>query len=694
MGADTIDNVLRTFGVTESEKEVYVFLVRHGVLNNREIARQMKKDRGLALRILKSLQSKGLVEATLELPTRYVVVPFERVIDLSIKTRRDEAAIIEGAKHELIDYWKQISKTVAEPSLEKFAVIEGERRIYAKVDQMIKTTKNQFLSTSTVADLVRGIKFDLFKEILEHSSKSEVQFRFITEVSSKNLNIVKSLLKTTLKKGIKIKGRNADLGLRPFPRMIIRDHEESMIFIESKTGTPDKQLDLCLWTNSSSIVNTFETLFEDLWQNSSDIRERIAEIETSGSVAKTYTISDSEAAKKKYEDVMESAREEIVVMTSSTGLSNMWNNIIQFREAAQKGVSIKIMAPIIRTNLESTLKFGECCQIRHVPPGYLATTVVDEQNLFQFKNPLSESRTLQGPSFENAFYTNDLEYVGKTKKLLVEVWEHAVIPSAITVEELTKPQITLTPPVPDDEYSVSREDSAHQKSVMNVVETPGAVTEEEVLNEIINAKRVRIEDSPRDVTRLYGSGASAVIHTPNSFNLPDIFLVFYHLNKRCPHGAEDWFIVQLWLETPKGKAFVPVAIVGDNPKGVEARKPFFAGTPAEQNSILLKKEQLTMQLHGNILFAGWTVPIPLYPPNFILPPASILFEGYGKLKSMIVETRVPSGAKLVMKANGFDAFVTFFHPASKYSGPGTDGVLSREIIMTCYPPVSQLGKIP
>jgi hypothetical protein len=30
--------------------------------------------------------------------------------------------------------------------------------------------------------------------------------------------------------------------------------------------------------------------------------------------------------------------------------------------------------------------------------------------------------------------------------------------------------------------------------------------------------------------------------------------------------------------------------------------------------------------------------------------------------------------------------VTFFHPASKYSGPGTDGRINRDVVTTIHPP--------
>src|SRR4030042_3129773 len=62
LGEKTVEKVLRDFGLTEKEIEVYVFLAKHGVLKSREAASQIKKDKAKVLRILKSLQRKGLAE--------------------------------------------------------------------------------------------------------------------------------------------------------------------------------------------------------------------------------------------------------------------------------------------------------------------------------------------------------------------------------------------------------------------------------------------------------------------------------------------------------------------------------------------------------------------------------------------------------------------------------------------------------
>jgi hypothetical protein len=85
------------------------------------------------------------------------------------------------------------------------------------------------------------------------------------------------------------------------------------------------------------------------------------------------------------------------------------------------------------------------------------------------------------------------------------------------------------------------------------------------------------------------------------------------------------------------------------------------------------------------MFAGWTEPIQLTPP-YSLPPSCIIVEGYGHVKTIAYSVVNPSGHKMMTEGNGFEAFVTFLHPASKYEGLGTDGFLGRDVIITIYPP--------
>jgi hypothetical protein len=211
-------------------------------------------------------------------------------------------------------------------------------------------------------------------------------------------------------------------------------------------------------------------------------------------------------------------------------------------------------------------------------------------------------------------------------------------------------------------------------------------TEKDVLNKILTAERVPAKDFSKEIIRHYCTAAQAIIHPPAHFSLPEILFHIFHINKNSSFGAEDAMIIMPWLETPKGYVYVPVAFVGDNPDSLNFwKKVIVASTPAEQNVQLVKKEELQIQVHGNTFFAGWTVPIRL-PPTLILPPSCIMLEGYGNVNTSNTPTLLlPSGHKSRQEANRLEALVTFLHPSSKYSGPGTDGSIAREL-MEFYPP--------
>jgi sugar-specific transcriptional regulator TrmB len=94
---EALKRVLKDFGLTEIEAEIYLFLARQGASKGTEVAKQTKKDKAQIYHILRNLQSKGLVESTLEAPVRFTPVSFEHVVESAIKSKKDEATEIENA---------------------------------------------------------------------------------------------------------------------------------------------------------------------------------------------------------------------------------------------------------------------------------------------------------------------------------------------------------------------------------------------------------------------------------------------------------------------------------------------------------------------------------------------------------------------------------------------------------------------
>ena len=197
LGEENLRRILRDFGTTDKEAEVYIFLAKHGVLKGGEIVQRTKTHKAIIYRILKSLQKKGLIESSLEAPARFTAVPFGKVLDSNIEAKQEETARIKAQKKEILSYWNTIFQAVPEQSLEKFSIIEGSHKIYPKISQLIKETANQFCAVAPVPSLIRAEKYGVLDAAFSHPSRSKIQLRFLTEINKAD-PIYKSYVETQI----------------------------------------------------------------------------------------------------------------------------------------------------------------------------------------------------------------------------------------------------------------------------------------------------------------------------------------------------------------------------------------------------------------------------------------------------------------------------------------------------------------
>jgi hypothetical protein len=211
----------------------------------------------------------------------------------------------------------------------------------------------------------------------------------------------------------------------------------------------------------------------------------------------------------------------------------------------------------------------------------------------------------------------------------------------------------------------------------------GKITEKEVIAKIANTTQLPVGDD-KDTLRFYGSMGIAIVRPPESFKLPNFIIQVFHNNDKSSFGSEN--MLKIFVETiiAGQKSYLSTVFVTDNPVGYKFRKE------SPQNQVteiiqLLGKDELKVQVEGNRLFAGWTVPIPMLAPKYILSPGCIIFDGHGATKSYTSEI-FAFNRKTLTERNSLEAFVTFMQPSLNYRGPGTDGLMHREIITTSYPP--------
>ena len=684
MKTGAIEKALRNFGLSDKEIEVYIFLGKRGALKGGDITKQLKIHKAQVYRTLKSLQKKGLVEVTLEYPARFTAVPFENLIDSFIKTKKQEVEQIEKTKDDLLSDWNKISQTELDYSLERFSVIEGTKKVFNKIVDMARQTKREFIMVSTFADVFRADRFGIFDIITPSNAKSKIQYKFLSQLSKQNLKIAK-IFEANLNRIVNFRVMDSSLGLTKFSRMVIRDNNEILLFIsEENEQSATKEKEVCLHTNCKAIIQSYLGVFNDLWRDSRDLSQLILELETGKVPPQTQIFKNPEIAKETYNKSLAEANSDILMILSSEGLIKLSEEKSQLENWTKRDIAVKIMAPIINENLNITHQLLNWCEVRHIPLGYFETTIIDDQHLFQF----TPSSALQNKSqdydyFDKTFYTNDQKYIQKTKQLLLDIWKKTHTPYSAGIRLITTPQSeSSTSSI--GHHSLVRKSRFKQNMKYN---PKGKITTKDVFDKIEKEKRLSLKyrGNLLEKARFLGSSAAAVIHSPESFNLPDMNIFASHNDEYSSFGEENWLLFLLKQEIKKKSLYVPVALVLDNPEIVSFRKKVFSGFPVENNILVLNKDEIQVRSKGKTLFAGWTKPIPLGVSDFVVPPSCLLFEGYGEISSGMLTNIASSGRRQERWFNSFDAFVTYFHPESKYVGSGTEGFIERDTVLISTP---------
>ena len=678
----TIKN-LEDLGFSKIEAQIYLLLGRRGPLRAKDIVGPLKVNRQRLYEILKGLEKRGLINASLEHPAKFSALPFEKVLDLFVKTKMQEAHRIEKNKNEILSDWQSICILENSEKTAKFTVLEGSNYIYSKLNQMVGEAKNQLLLVATARDLIHADQMGLLDEIFNSASKSKIQLKVLTEVFPENLDTIKTIFKKT-KFGSNIEGRSPELGLKLPNPMIICDKAEIAFGVTSNESNGKNKESTWLWTTCETLVDSFSAFFNEVWCSSTEIRIKIGEIETGKPSEKSFVINETKLAEKKYFETLQSAKEQIIIMTSAIGLLNLGKNLPLIESIVNNGVSVKIMGSIVSENLTVIQKLMKYCEVRHVPVSYLAATTVDDRHFFQFKIPRSLQKNGKSLGlFESAFYTNDVEYVNRMRGMLSDLWDNAQVSGYSFLAENMQP-LNMSKHGDSNKFDViSKEYTKIIGVSRRAFPLLGKITEKEVIAKITDATRLPIRDD-KDTLRSYGSMGIAIVRPPERFELPNFIIQVFHNNEKSSFGSEN--LLKVFVETiiAGQRSYLSTVFVTDNPVGYKFRKESPQNQVTE-NIQLLGKDELKVQVEGNRLFAGWTVPIALIAPKYILSPGCIIFDGYGETKSYTSEI-FAFNRKTFTQRNSLEAFVTFMQPSLNYRGPGTDGLMHREIITISYPP--------
>ena len=87
--SDSIQSILRKFGLTQNELKVYNHLIQNDPKQANEIGKDLKIYRTETYRILKSLENKGMVNIIFDKPTKFIGIDYVKALDNLINSQLD-----------------------------------------------------------------------------------------------------------------------------------------------------------------------------------------------------------------------------------------------------------------------------------------------------------------------------------------------------------------------------------------------------------------------------------------------------------------------------------------------------------------------------------------------------------------------------------------------------------------------------
>ena len=252
-----INTALLRLRLSKNEVKIYLFLARYGAKKAQKIAESLGVPRTEAYKILRELENKGIIFRILERPMKFMVVPFEKILEEDIEERRQKIHKLEKKKDELICLWKTLPKTHdSEDVRETLQITEGKRQISARIAKILRGTREHIKVVVSDRNLIWLFNSTFFEEL---NKKGEIEARILTDYSQISTFVIEQ---------VEIPSCDfAFLHKKGQPSFIVSDEGTLILLMENS----DEKF-CAMETNYASMLSSYTALFDLLWKNQSHKR--------------------------------------------------------------------------------------------------------------------------------------------------------------------------------------------------------------------------------------------------------------------------------------------------------------------------------------------------------------------------------------------------------------------------------------
>jgi sugar-specific transcriptional regulator TrmB len=216
---------------------------------------------------LESLESRGLVEVTLDRPRRYAARAIDEAFDIILGEKQAEIETIETIRKRLLQSFARIGGGSRETPSVRLQVIKGRAQVYKTLRRLVAGARKEVLSFTTTRGLQRSYRAGVNDVLLEAMGRG-VKPRFIAEIDKGNRALMERI-------AAHAPLRHLD---RQHARFVLFDRDSILTFLIQDERTIRGDAETALWTNSPDFVRAHLEFFEKSWEAGTRAGERLAEL--------------------------------------------------------------------------------------------------------------------------------------------------------------------------------------------------------------------------------------------------------------------------------------------------------------------------------------------------------------------------------------------------------------------------------
>ena len=255
--------------------------------------------------------------------------------------------VVEQQQYLFDNFWNQAIPAEERIKEIEEGVIPVRTRLIENQDEIIKQLKhlNDSANKLSICSTFGGMQmsynylFDSYDNVVDkhRTGDSKEGMRWIINIDKESLDLVKIFLNT----GIQIRH------VKNIPPMNFGvSDQEIAVTLEKMEG--GKMSQSFLISNEYLYTNHFNSLFDELWKNGIDAKDRIEDVEQ-GNLGDIEVIPNSARAKELYLNLVKSANEEVLLIfpTTNAFIRQHKMGVVQLaKEAAQqRNVKVRMLMP-------------------------------------------------------------------------------------------------------------------------------------------------------------------------------------------------------------------------------------------------------------------------------------------------------------------------------------------------------------